>query len=129
MESRIDSLTMQPHWNIPDEYVAIPLDATENQGSLRICVIVRREAEPIGGHFISIANHLDARTVLGCLGDADGNIHRWLEISIQDADRMAESLAASRGVLNNKLLDERWKRQSVAENNPPYGPLLTCGCE
>ena len=120
---------MQPHWNLPDEYAAIPLDATGTPGSLRICVIVRREAEPIGGHFISIANHLDARTVLGCLGDADGNIHQWLEISIQDADRMVESLSASRRVLNNKILDERWKRQSIAENNPPYGPLLTCGWE
>lgn len=114
---------------LPDGYKAIPLSADAGGGSLRICVLLRSQPEAIGGNLVAVGTMIDGRILLGCLLDGDGSIHQWLEIAIQDVDRVASSLKSAREVLNNRLLDERFKRHCQAEDHPPHGPLLTCGWE
>lgn len=113
---------------VPEGYAAIPLTGGSDGGP-RVAVLFRIDPEPIQGHFAPVGAQVDARIVLGCLLDAGGAVHQWLEIAIQDADRVVRSLHSKRGVLNNRLLDERWKSQCRAENEPPQGPLVWCGWE
>jgi hypothetical protein len=114
---------------LPDGYIAIPLVDGGADGALRIAVVVKREGEPIAGQFVTVDTLTDGRMVLGCLIDAGGRVHRWLEVAIQDVERAAASLTAARGMMTNRLLDERWERQTEAENAPPFGPILSCGWE
>jgi len=111
---------------IPDGYIAVPIHADPAGGGagLRIAAVFRKEPDPIHGHFVPVGAQTDAAVILGGLIDAAGAVHQWLDIAIQDADRVAKSLVAARNVLNNRLLDERWVAQCRAEHEPPHGPIL-----
>lgn len=114
---------------VPEGYAALPITGNTIQGCLNICILFRREADPAQGHLVNLEPQIDARCLLGCLTDEQGSIHQWLEIVIQDVDRLAMSIQAAQGVLNNLALDVRWRNQSRAENTPPFGPLIWSGWE
>ena len=116
-------------WQVPDGYVALPITGNTVQGCLNICILFRREADPAQGHLVNLEPQIDARCLLGCLTDEQGCVHQWLEIVIQDVNRLALSIQAAHGVLNNLALDERWRKQARAENAPPFGPSVWSGWE
>ncbi|MCZ6835298.1 MAG: hypothetical protein O7G85_05935 [Planctomycetota bacterium] len=109
--------------------MAIPISGASDPIGLRVGVLIRPEPESIQGQFISIGSQIDAKVVLGCLLDANGSVHDWLKIAIQDADRIASTMQAARGTLNNRLLDQRWHSLCNAENQPPHGPIIWSGWE
>lgn len=99
---------------LPDGYIAVPLTAQQVGAPLRICAVVRKEADPVGGHLVVLRDLLDAKVLLGCVTDADTRVLRWLEIWVQDLDGFmlaAETLSVARDALSNLVLDERWRRQ------------------
>src|SRR5687768_5807010 len=60
---------------IPSGYQAISA-LPQQQGPLRVCVLVRQNADPIAGHLILLRDSLDAKAYLGCLVDAAGKVQR-----------------------------------------------------
>lgn len=119
---------------VPEGYVAVPItfgSGDEAPASLlQLCVLVKAKPDPVAGHFVQLASPRDARVLLGCLIDAGANVWDWVQIWIQTASGLAESVQAAREVLSNRLLDERWERTadafaSLGEN----GGLLLGGWE
>ena len=94
---------------VPEGYAAVPLGADQAAGPLRICVLVRREADPVAGHLVVLRDLIDGRVLLGCVLDAGGAVQEWIELWIQDLDGLSRTTAACREALSNRVLDERWK--------------------
>ncbi len=94
-------------YRVPENCVAIPIGGDEAGGSLRICVLARKEPHPAHGHFVLLRDVLDARVLLGCALDAGGGVHRWVELWIQDVDGLPEVAGLSGSALCNAVLDER----------------------
>ncbi|NLF29753.1 MAG: hypothetical protein GX591_02560 [Planctomycetes bacterium] len=99
---------------LPDGYLAVPIDAAQTAVPMRICALVRRQAEPAGGHLVVLRHTMDARIVLGCLADAGGAVHQWLELWIQDLSGLAAASELCRESLTNAVLDQRWRRRAEA---------------
>src|SRR5881628_2355968 len=110
-------------------YFAVPL-LPEAQGSpLQLCVMVRREAEPIGGHFIGLRQTPDARAFLGCLTDAAGKPLRWLEVWVQDFPNVKSTFPSVAGALSNAVLDQRWRTHLKAIGGSGAKYLAVTGWE
>jgi hypothetical protein len=92
---------------LPDRFAALPLYPVEVEVPLTICVIVRATS---GGEssFWVLRETIDATIYLGCLTDRGGDIKAWLEIWVQNLDRVAESFAAQIETFSNSLIDQRW---------------------
>lgn len=105
-----------PVRTLPAGYAAVPLSAADPQGPLRVCVVVRKEADPAAGHFLTLRHPFNARVLLGCVVDAPGHVHQWLEIWIQDIAPSAGLAGVSEDSISNQQLDRRWASfaQSVA---------------
>ena len=99
---------------LPDGYVAIPISEDQKSAVMKICVLVRREPEPVVGHLVAVRDRMDAKIFLGCLVDGCGQVHEWLELWIQDTGSLGGTASAARQALSNAILDNRWRRQCQA---------------
>ncbi|MDX2132102.1 MAG: hypothetical protein SFY69_08620 [Planctomycetota bacterium] len=89
---------------LPPGYAAAPILPTET-GVVRLCVVLR------GGNaakLVHLRDTVDARVWLGCLADAGGRVHEWLELWVQDLSGIAQAPAIYREGLSNAALDARW---------------------
>ena len=97
-----------------NDYVAIPLTSAQERASvLNLCVIARREPDPVQGHLIRRRELLDAKVYLGCIKDAYGLLE-LVEIWVQDLEGFAESSRAiklSAESITNASVDDRWRKQ------------------
>ena len=107
----------------PDGYAAVPIDAAQIPASLRVAVLVRREAEPAGGHLVVLHEALDARVLLGCVVDTADRVHRWVELWIQHVGEVHGTADACREALSNAVLDKRWASRVEALRELD-GPLV-----
>jgi len=107
-------MTSPERFHLPEGYVAVPISAGQSEAVLRICAAVKRQADPVGGQLVILRHTMDARVLLGCLCDAAGRIHQWLEIWVQCLDGLAGSPAVCREAISNASLDERWARHFAA---------------
>ena len=114
---------------LPDGYVAIPVSAEQVTALLRICVVVRREPDAVAGHLVVLRDMIDAKVLLSCILDAGGRVQRWTELWIQDVEAIADTVAAYRESLCNRILDERWRRQLEAFEQTDGTPVVKCGWE
>ncbi len=114
---------------VPDAYVAIPISPGQAAVPVRLCVLVRKEPDPVGGRLVVLRDLVDARVYLGCLADAAGVVHRWLEVWVQSPDHILDTLSAYRDRLTNKALDERWRRQVAAFDQMDPEALVRTGWE
>lgn len=106
-------MTELPHQRvqIDDDFFAIPLDGTE-EASVRLALILRKEADPADGPFCRLRQLADGNQYLGCFIDRSGHVLKWLELWVRDYDNLAESLHENAfDIINNQVLDERWERQ------------------
>lgn len=99
---------------IPEGYSAIPLTADQRSAPIRICALVCSEPDPAGGALVRLRSQVDARVYLGCLCDAGGHVHEWVELWVQDLEGFSESLPAVRDALSNSAMDQRWREQVKA---------------
>jgi len=114
---------------LPDGYVAIPVSADQIHTPLRICALVRREPDPIGGHLAMLRDHIDARVFLGCVLDSGSRVQRWVEIWVQDLDSISTTVTACREALSNRVLDERWTHQFQVMDALDAGGVVRTGWE
>jgi hypothetical protein len=95
---------------LPEGFVAVSLVPETTHAALRINIIVRKEPDPVAGHFVTLRTLLDAVVYLGCITDAGGRLHGYVELWIQNLEGLADAPAAAREALSNHILDERWAR-------------------
>ncbi len=96
---------------LDEGFDTIPLDSGE-EASVRLSLVVRKEADPSEGSFCRIRQLTDANVYLGCFTDRSGHILKWLEIWVRNYDNIADKLHENAfDVINNTVLDERWDRQ------------------
>jgi len=111
---------------LPMGHRAVPLRAEDESAPLRVCVVVRDPADAVGGPFVLLRTTADAAIFLGCVTDAAGLVHAWLEIWTQTP--LPEALALH-DTLSNHLLDERWKRRAAAMRASDPASFFTTGWE
>lgn len=99
---------------LAEGYVAIPLAEDQKTALLKIAAVARSKPDPVGGHLVVLRDTIDARVLLGCIVDAGGRVHEWVEIWVQNPDGPAAALPAYREALTNTVLDARWRRHFQA---------------
>jgi len=99
---------------LPKGYVVIPITEDQKAAALKICVLVRPEPDPVGGHLVVLRDTIDAKVFLGCIVDASSQVLEWLELWIQNTETLINTASTACQSLSNTMLDNRWRRQSLA---------------
>jgi hypothetical protein len=98
------------HWDtgsIPEDYRPVFLRAADREAGLAVCLLVRMAASEAPA-FVLLRETIDASVYLGCIVDRTGSPKSWVEIWVQNLDRIAASFRAQLEPLTNELLDRRW---------------------
>jgi len=114
---------------IPEGYITIPIAEDQKSSTLKICVLVKPEPDPSGGHLVVLRNTIDAKVFLGCIVDASSRVLDWLELWIQNSCTLINTPAASRLSLTNAMLDDRWQRQICAFEQVDAAAIVKTGLE
>ncbi|HUT32679.1 MAG TPA: hypothetical protein VNE39_04290 [Planctomycetota bacterium] len=114
---------------IPEGYVAVPISVEQKAAPLRICVLARRQPDPVGGHLVVLRDLIDGQVFLGCVFDAGGVPQRWVELWVQNLDALPNTVAAYREALSNRVLDARWARHFRALEEMDADSLVRTGWE
>jgi len=114
---------------LPDGYIAVPIAEDQKLSVLKICVLVRPEPDPVGGHLVVLRNTVDAKIFLGCIVDASAQVLDWLELWMQNSGALINTPAASRLNLSNAMLDDRWNKQFRAFEQLDASAILKTGME
>lgn len=120
---------MSASLRVPDGYRAVDLEPGGSISPLRLCVLCREQADELGGHLVVLRETLDARALLGCVVDVGGVVHRWVQIWVQDVDRVATSLRSYLTNLSNAILEERWVRMVEAVEQVAPQDVVRTGFE
>src|SRR5258706_7220705 len=99
-----------PSTGIPEGYRALPLHKSQGVPT-RLCVLVRQTPDPVTGSFVVLRDLHDALVYLGCVTDAGGRVREWIEVWVQNVDRLNASLPAERGSFSDHPLDESLRPQ------------------
>ncbi len=108
---------------IPEGYAELPIqggDDSVGASALRVCVLVRVQADEVGGQLVQLRDQIDARVYLGCVCDQAGTIHRWVEVWVQDLSQLEHAPSSYRQALSNAILDECWwtNHRAFADADP-----------
>jgi hypothetical protein len=114
---------------LPEGYIAVPIAEDQKLSVLKICVLVRPESDPVGGHLVVLRNTIDAKIFLGCIVDSSAKVLDWLELWIQNSGTLINTPAESRLSLSNAVLDDRWHRQFRAFEQLDAAAIVTTGLE
>jgi hypothetical protein len=114
---------------LPDGYIAVPIAENQKLSVLKICVLVKSEPDPAGGHLVVLRNTVDAKVYLGCIIDVSGQVLDWLELWIQNSGTFINTPAASRLNLSNATFDERWNKQFLAFEQLNAPEIVKTGTE
>lgn len=99
---------------LPKGYIVIPVTEDQKSAVLKICILVRPEPDPVGGHLVVLRDTTDAGVFMGCIIDTCGCVHEWLELWVQNTGHLINIASACRQSLSNAMLDDRWRRQCQA---------------
>ena len=88
-------------------YRGVSLRAEDRDAPLAICLFVRMDSSE-SPPFILLRETMDASIYLGCIVDRAGHPKAWIEIWVQNVDRVAFSFRAQLEPLTNSILDRRW---------------------
>ena len=91
---------------------AVPISETDAAGALRLGVVLCDAPDPVSGAFVLLRDTLEASVYLGCLLDAGGHVHNWIELWVQNVNSLETTLETHREAFSNHLLDERWKKRA-----------------
>jgi hypothetical protein len=114
---------------LPKAYVAIPVAEDQKAALLKICILVRPEPDPVGGHLVVLRDTADAKILLGCIVDAASRVHEWLEIWIQNTAALVDTVSVAREALSNAMLDKRWRRQCEVFEKLDQAAIVRTGWE
>jgi len=85
----------------------------EDSGPLLICLLLQIDPPAGACPFTLLRETADASIYLGCLADRSGHPKAWVEIWVQDVDRVALSWRARLDDLTNSFLDRRWRERAA----------------
>ncbi len=105
-----DPILTAPLPALPPGFLPISLLPEAKTAPLRINIIARQSPDPLAAQFITLRTLLDAIVYLGCITDAGGRLHGYIELWIQNLDGLDSAPASAREALTNKILDDRWAR-------------------
>jgi len=109
-------------------YRGVPLRPEDHDAPIAICVFVR--SDPVGyPPFILLRETMDASIYLGCLVDHSRHPKAWIEIWVQNVDRVAFSFRAQLESLTNSLLDHRWTERAAMFRGLKRGTIIETGFE
>ena len=114
--------------SLPEGYRAVPLRPEDSDAPLSIC-LVTRSAAGTGAPSILLRETSDSSIYLGCLVDRTGDPKGWLEIWVQNVDRMVQSYRAQIEALNNSLVDRRWSERLAMFRRLDRSALFETGWE
>lgn len=114
---------------LPEDYISVPITEDQKSSVLKICVLVRPEPDPAGGHLVVLRNTIDAKIFLGCIVDVSARVLNWLELWIQNSGTLINIPTASRLSLSNAMLDDRWYRQFRAFEQVDAAAIVKTGLE
>lgn len=114
---------------LPDGYVVIPVSEDQKSAVLKICVLVKQQADTVGGHLVLLRDTVNAKVFLGCIVDAFGRVLEWLELWIQCNETLIDTVSATRQSLSNAVLDDRWRRQVGSFEQLDKAGTITTGWE
>src|SRR5689334_1535564 len=105
---------------LPEQFRAVPIHVGEGETPLRLCVVVRKQPDSVGGAFVLLRDFADASVFLGCIIDAEQRVWDWVELWVQNADKLPAFLPNFREKFSNDMLDERWSigADALSELNP-----------
>jgi hypothetical protein len=95
---------------VPPGFQALALWPDETS-ALLICLLVQSDLSVGGNPFVLLRETADASIYLGCLADRSGHPKTWIEIWVQNIDRIAFSWRARLEALTNAFWDRRWSEQ------------------
>ncbi len=128
-ESRLNLVVGAP----PEGYSAVALPLGQGgagaAGGLRLSVLVKNTPEPVGGSLVVLRELLDARVLLGCLCDAAGRVHQWVEIWVQSDQGLEQAPAGVREVLTPEVRGTRWEQMVGAYDAFERPVLIRTGFE
>lgn len=114
---------------LPKDYVVIPIAEDQKAAKLKICVLVRSEPGPVGGHLVVLRDMIDSKVFLGCIVDASSQVLEWLELWIQNSETLINTASAACQSLSNAMLDNRWRQQSQAFEHLEGAAIVKTGWE
>jgi len=114
---------------LPEGYIAVPIAEDQKLSVLKICVLIRPEPDPVGGHMVVLRNTVEAKILLGCIVDASVQVLDWLELWMQNSGTLINTPAASRLNLSNAALDDRWNKQFRAFDQLNASEIIKTGME
>ena len=114
--------------SLPEGYRALPLHPEVRDAPLSICILTPAAAAG-WAPFVLLRDTVDASIYLGCLIDYTGDPKSWLEIWVQNVDRMALSFRAQHQAVNNSLVDRRWSERLAMFRRLDRGALIETGWE
>jgi hypothetical protein len=109
-------------------YRGVSLRPEDREAPLAICLFIRidpSESPP----FILLRETMDASIYLGCIVDRSGHPKAWIEIWVQNIDRVAFSFRAQLEPLTNSILDRRWTDRVAMFRTLKRGTLIETGAE
>jgi hypothetical protein len=109
-------------------YRGIALRAEDQDAPIAICLFVRADASE-SPPFILLRETMDASIYLGCIADRSGHPKAWVEIWVQNVDRVAFSFRAQLEPLTNSVLDRRWAERAAMFRKLKRGTMLETGAE
>jgi hypothetical protein len=114
--------------SFPEGYRALALHPEDRNAPLSICLLTP-SAAGTGSPFILLRETTDASIYLGCLVDCTGDPKGWLEIWVQNVDRMAQSFRAQVEAVSNSLIDRRWSERLAVFRRLDRSALIETGWE
>jgi hypothetical protein len=109
-------------------YRAVSLRPEDREAPIAICLLVRIDSSELTP-FILLRETIDASIYLGCLVDRSGHPKAWIEIWVQNLDRVAFSFGAQLESLTNSLLDRRWTDRASMLSTLKRATIIETGFE
>ena len=118
----------RPEGRLPDGHLAVPVSADQKAALLRVCVVVKKQADGRTG-LVVLRDTLDARVYQGCVLDAGNSVVQWVELWVQYPATLIGSMAARRGTVTNSHFDRRWQRMIKGVEKLSAGEWIRTGWE
>ena len=109
-------------------YRGVPLRPEDRDAPIAICLFVRMDPSEFPP-FILLRETMDASIYLGCLADRSSHPKAWIEIWVQNVDRVAFSFSAQIESLTNSLLDRRWTDRASMLHTLKRATIIETGFE
>ncbi len=117
---------------LEDGFTLAPLQPAQSPAlsvALPICVVVRKVADPVAGHFVLIRNTPQARVVLGCTAGSNGRPLEWLELWVQNTQYLDGADPAYAATATNAAWDIRWREMAEAIHRGEGNAVVTTPLE